>query len=949
MIKKFDFQPKYINEFSSALLDGFYLKDGETFNDALARAAEAFCYGDYELAQRIYEAAHKGWFMYASPILSNAPPGSWVKREDGLFDVADWEDKYIWEGERTKAMPISCFALEVPDSISGQMEAVSELSALSVAGGGVGLHNSIRATTDKAPGPIPYMKVMDGVIGYYKQGKCYHPDVEVLTEKGFLKFKDAAGLKVLQVGEDGSSDFVEPIEFVEMDSDGEMIRFYDSKNIDITVTPTHRMFIKDRKRVSHKKVNGKYIDNTKVVSDKYRVVNAEDVKLHRDVVFTNSVGSYMPNQSTLSPYERFLIAFQADGFVVKSACRGVAIAVGFRFKKERKVVRLKEILNACGYEYSVSEHKDGVVSFYVKTVCENKTFDWVDITQIGSAKSKEFLEEVSYWDGACRKVDKRGRYSFSYSTIIKSNSDALQAVAAIGGYKSKVTELVKEGNRQLQYNVHFSEGSEFGGENVNKEVVPYVGKVYCAVVPKGGLIVRSNGHTLVCGNTRRGACAYYMDVDHPDIMEHIKFRIPSGGDSARKADNRVQFHHAVNITDEFIDAVLSNKEFELKCPHTKEVKEVVKARYIWEEILEARALQGEPYLFKICTANRALPQSQKDKGLKIKGSNICIEVALPTNEERTFVCCLSSLNISKFEEWKNTSLVADLTRFLDNVIQFFIDNAPEELNKAVYSAVMERAIGIGTLSWHYYLQSKGIPMEGGGVGSAIHETYKIYKLIKDQAVEESKRLAVERGEPEDMKGTGLRNSALMAIAPNSNNAVILGESPSIEPISGNCYSHSTRAGTFLVKNPHLEKKLKEKYSVLLGIAENKVGDWLEDQWKFILKDNGSVQNLTYMDEVDKLVFKTGPEIDQHWIIEQSDARAQYVCQSQSLNTFFPAGCDRKYFNSVHLKFLKAPYSKSMYYARMERGVNADVAKEIERKAIKDWEPDEQSDCAACSG
>lgn len=618
-IKKFEGQPHYINDFSNALLDGFYLKEGETFNDALARASEAFCYGDYELAQRIYEAAYKGWFMFASPVLSNAPKGKWNYAGNVFGDKTEWNQKWRWDGEKTSAMPISCFALEVPDSIKGQMEANVELAALSVAGGGVGLHNSIRATTDKAPGPIPYMKTMDAIIGYYKQGK-----------------------------------------------------------------------------------------------------------------------------------------------------------------------------------------------------------------------------------------------------------------------------------------------------------------------------------------TRRGACAYYMDVSHPDIMEHIKFRIPSGGDSARKADNRVQFHHAVNITDEFIDAVFNDLDFNLVCPHTKEVKEVVKARDIWEEILEARALQGEPYLFKISHANRALPETQKKKGLKIKGSNICIEVSLPTDESRTFVCCLSSLNLAKFDEWKDTTLVADLTRFLDNVLQYFIDNAGEELKKAVYSAKMERAIGIGTLSWHYYLQSKSIPMEGGGFGSAIHETHKIYKKIKEQALEESRKLAVERGEPEDMIGSGLRNSALMAIAPNSNNAIILGESPSIEPISGNAYSHSTRAGTFLVKNPHLEKRLRV-YANELGVAEDKADAWVDDQWKIILKENGSVQGLGYMSDHDKLVFKTGPEIDQHWIIEQSDARAQYVCQSQSLNTFYPAGCDRAYFNSVHLKFLKAPYSKSMYYARMERGINADVAKEIERKAIQDWTPEAGEECLACSG
>lgn len=616
-IRKFKEQPNYINDFSKALLDGFYLKEGETFNDAIARASEAFCYGDYELAQRIYEAAWHGWFMFASPILSNAPQGHWVKSV--TRDVKTWDKEYNWVGETTYAMPISCFALEVPDTISGQMKTNVELAALSVAGGGVGLHNAIRATTDVAPGPIPYMKTMDAIIGYYKQGR-----------------------------------------------------------------------------------------------------------------------------------------------------------------------------------------------------------------------------------------------------------------------------------------------------------------------------------------TRRGACAYYMDVSHPDIMEHIKFRTPSGGDSARKADNRVQFHNAVNVTDEFVNAVVYDLDFELVCPNKGEVRGTLKARYIWEEILETRALTGEPYIFKIDTANKALPKTQIDKGLKIKGSNICIEVCLPTDKLRTFVCCLSSLNVAKEKEWPDT-LVPDLTRYLDNVLQYFIDNAPDELSKAVYSAKMERAIGIGTLGWHYYLQSENIPMEGGGFGSAIQETHKIYSRIKEQAVKASQQLAKERGEPEDMVGSGLRNSALLAIAPNSNNAVILGESPSIEAISGNAYSHSTRAGTFFVKNPHLEALLNVVCKERLLISDSKQRGWLEDQWKNIHQNNGSVQHLDYLTDHEKAVFKTAAEIDQHWVVEQADARAQYVCQSQSLNLFFPAGCDRKYFNSVHLKALTARYLKSMYYARMERGINADVAKEIERKAIEDWKPEEGEDCVACSG
>ena len=617
IIKKEE-QPAWLNEFSESLLDGFYLLPGETANDALARASEAFCMGDYDLAQRIYEAAHKGWFMFASPVLANAPVGSWEKVPDNAWhDGTNITEKYF-NGTPGAAMPISCFAMTIPDTIKGQMEANAELAALSVSGGGVGLHNMIRATTDKAPGPIPYFKTMDAIIGYYKQGR-----------------------------------------------------------------------------------------------------------------------------------------------------------------------------------------------------------------------------------------------------------------------------------------------------------------------------------------TRRGSTAAYMDVSHPDIVEHIKFRHPTGGDPARKSDNRKQFHVAVNITDEFTAALLNNDDFDLRCPHTGEVRETVKARKLWEEIMEARALTGEPYIFKIDTANRALPQAQKDKGLKINGSNICIEITLPTNNERTFVCCLSSLNLEKWDEWKDSTLVADLTVFLDNVLQYFIDAAPDELAKSVFSAKQERAIGIGTMGWHSFLMSKNIPFESGGVNSAIQYTHIIYKRIKEQAEEASMKLGAERGEAPDMEGTGRRNSHLLAIAPNSNNAIIAGVSPSIEPVSGISYAHSTRAGTHEVRNPHFDKLIREQIIPRLGVPAEDVEKWIESQWVNILQSNGSVQHLNYLTDHEKNVFKTAFELDMHWVVENADARAQYVCQSQSLNLFFPAGVSKDYFNSVHLKGITSEWLKSMYYCRMERGINADTVRDIERKALTDWSDTEE--CVACSG
>ena len=738
-------EPAYINAFSKSLLEGFYLKENETVSQALARASTGFCYGDYGLAQRLYDAAYRGWFMFASPILSNAPAGAWVKEEPGPWD---WSKQFQFfpsdPTSKNKGMPISCYSIFVGDTIKDQIDAGNELAALSVAGGGVGLHNAVRATTDKAPGPIPYMKTVDAMIGYYKQGK-----------------------------------------------------------------------------------------------------------------------------------------------------------------------------------------------------------------------------------------------------------------------------------------------------------------------------------------TRRGACAWYMDVDHPDVMEHIKFRIPTGGDSARKSDNRKQFHSAVNVTDKFIQAVLKNEDFDLVCPHTKEVRETVNARKLWHTILDTRALTGEPYIFKIDTANRALPQAQKDLGLRVNGSNICvtpetfiltdqgyvpigeledqvvnvwngeeysevtvrctgrdqpvlsvsledgryinctpghrfymkdgtvktaqelkvgdslehwvnpdgvedsdsvvfgvsdwgrrsdvfcftepkrgrgvfngiltgqcIEITLPTNEDRTFVCCLSSLNLEKYDEWKDTNLVSDLVVYLDNVIQYFIDNAPDELAKAKYSATRERAIGLGTMGWHYYLQKHGIPFESGGFGSALQKTHQIFSSIKAQAEKMSLQLGAERGEAPDMAGTGRRNSHLLAVAPNSNNAIILGTSPSIEPISKNVFPHSTRAGTHEVVNPYFVQIL-ERHA-----PEEGRDQWIQEQIQSAREHEGSVQHLDCLTDEEKVLLKTGPELDQHWVIEQADARQQYICQSQSLNLFFPAGVSAEYFNSVHLKALLAPNLKALYYARMERGVNADVVKKIERAALTDWSPEE---CVACSG
>ena len=435
------------------------------------------------------------------------------------------------------------------------------------------------------------------------------------------------------------------------------------------------------------------------------------------------------------------------------------------------------------------------------------------------------------------------------------------------------------------------------------------------------------------GKVRRGSYAAYLDVSHPDIMEFINLRLPTG-DALRKCHSS-GFHHGVNITDAFMEAVLANEDWELRDPNDNSLRETVKAQDLWEQILEIRYRTGEPYLHFIDTANRALPETQKAANLLIKHSNLCSEIHLPTNEDRTFVCCLSSLNAEKYDEWKNTSLVADLITMLDNVLEYFIHNAPKQLAKAVYSASQERALGLGVMGFHSLLQSRMIPFESLD-GQKLNE--ELFSFIKSNAVAQSYVLGGQRGEAPDMQGTGLRNSVLMACAPNANSSVLLDTSPSIEPNRANAYTHRSRAGSWPVKNTYLEKIL------------NKHKKNTSEVWQDIILSKGSVQHLDFLSDVEKSVFKTAIEIDQRWIVRLAADRQVYICQGQSVNLFFPPNCDRSYYNQTHVMAWQKGL-KATYYSRTEAAhVTSKVSAKVERIALKDHaEPEEDEGCVSCSG
>tara|TARA_S200002703_G_scaffold149187_2_gene146505 strand:- start:4241 stop:6232 length:1992 start_codon:yes stop_codon:yes gene_type:complete len=419
------------------------------------------------------------------------------------------------------------------------------------------------------------------------------------------------------------------------------------------------------------------------------------------------------------------------------------------------------------------------------------------------------------------------------------------------------------------------------------------------------------------GRTRKGSYAAYMDVSHPDIMEFLNLRIPTG-DVQRKALN---IHNAVNISDEFMHCVFEGEPWHLKDPKDNSVKETVNARKLWERILEIRFRTGEPYLNFIDTANNALPSNLKNLGLKIHGSNLCNEIHLPTSGDRTAVCCLSSLNLELYDEWKDTTIIEDLITMLDNVIQYFIDNAPDQISRARFSAERERSIGLGAMGFHSYLQKNNIPWESE---SASVKNIIIFDNIKDKSVRQSKALATVRGEYPDGIGTGLRHAHLLAIAPNASSGIILSTSPSIEPMKANAFTHRTRAGSFLVKNQYLKKVLQKH-------------DKNDDKtWSSIITNKGSVQHLTFLSDAEKSVFKTAQELNQMWVVKHAAERQRFICQGQSVNLFFPAGSEKSYVNKVHLAAWEQGL-KGLYYLRTEAKSRAEtVADKVERIALEDY-------------
>ena len=449
------------------------------------------------------------------------------------------------------------------------------------------------------------------------------------------------------------------------------------------------------------------------------------------------------------------------------------------------------------------------------------------------------------------------------------------------------------------------------------------------------------------GRTRRGSYAAYLDVSHPDILIFLEMRKPTGDQNMRCQN----LHHGINITDDFMRLIEkcmlepdADDTWELKDPHSGEVRDTIPAREMWQRILEIRMQTGEPYLHFIDTSNRMMPEFQKKLGLSIKQSNLCSEIILPTDKERTAVCCLSSLNLEYFDEWKNDSLfLADVAEMLDNVLQYFIDNAPSPVQRAIYSASRERSIGVGALGFHAYLQKNNMPWESA---MATGANIKMFKHIKEGLDAANLKLGKERGEAPDCVGTGRRFAHVMAVAPNASSSILMGNtSPSVEPFRANAYRQDTLSGSHLNKNKYLDKIIKEKCDADEKLDYNEI-------WSSIIANDGSVQHLNFLDEWQKDVYKTSMEIDQRWIVDHAANRQSYIDQAQSINLFFRPDVNVKYLHAVHYQAWKQGL-KTLYYCRSEKLAKADkVAKKIERQVIEEIDLKQLASeeiCLACEG
>ena len=607
--------------------------------------------------------------------------------------------------------------------------------------------------------------------------------------------------------------------------------------------------------------------------------------------------------------------------------------------KKKPVIKTTDNSRKIETVKQVRSRDDLLTDFGKKTLVDRYLLPEENYQDMFSRVSEAYADDTAH---AQRLYDYMSRLWFMPATPVLSNGGAdrglpiscfLNAVddsldSIVGAWTENVWLASNGGGIGTYWGNVRSIGERIGRAGKTSGIIPFI------------RVMDSLTLAISQGSLRRGSAAVYLDIHHPEIEEFLEIRKPSG-DFNRKSLN---LHHGLNITDDFMDAVKNDEDFGLRSPHTGEIIKEISARKLWQKILEMRLQTGEPYMIFSDTVNNALAKHQHDQGLRVQQSNLCAEIMLPTGldkygKQRTAVCCLSSINAEKYDEWKNDEgFIEDIMRFLDNVLQDFIDNAPDKMKDAKYSAMRERSVGLGLMGFHSMLQSKSIPFE-----SAMAKSFnnRLFSHIRRGADAASVKLAEERGACPDAAEAGVmeRFSHKMAVAPTASISIICGgTSAGIEPIPANIYTHKTLSGSFTVKNRLLEELLESK-----GLNTDEV-------WGTILENEGSVQFMDELDEHEKATFRTAFEIDQRWVIEHAADRAPYICQAQSLNIFLEGDIDKWDLHMLHWQAWEKGV-KSLYYCRSKSIQRASFAgaedKTDMEKSMEAAAPTDYEECLAC--
>jgi ribonucleoside-diphosphate reductase alpha chain len=916
------------------LQDGYMLPDEDSPQDSIARAAKAWSAGDEELAQRLYDYASQHWFFFASPVLSNAPSDSLPAR----------------------GMPISCFVGDTPIITDSGFTEIQDIKKGDKVLTHKGRFRKVLATKSSRSNDL-YKVVVD---------KRRTP----LTVTGnHLLLTNVGWVRVDELKKDThliATDYRADIKEEEYDisicnSNTPSAQFKRSQLFEkVSVTKELAWALGFWFAEGCTSSNGavRVTHGTEEPCKKWADIIASSFGLGSGIVtssrtwfngevYSKTLQEWFDEEFGKGCTEKTLtdwIVALPKG-CLEEFWEGFYLGDGFKTAKVKAVevtnpkliAGFHLILNKLGVKHSLQLRKrtpagrfNGIITLsnnQDKRI--NRGIEFLD----GLIYSK--ILEVTNLDieDTVYDIQVEEDESFSAAGVIAHNcflNYVTDSRTGINEHWSENTWLASAGGGIGGYWGELrSIGEKTSAGNATTGIIPFL-----KVVDTQMLAVKQ-------GNIRRGGYAAYLDISHPESEEFIRIRQVENGDINRKCQN---LHHGINVTDKFMSAVEEDLPFDLIDPHSKNVVKTVNAREIWQTILRMRYETGEPYIHFVDTTNKLRPEALKELGLPITQSNLCSEITLPTgidhqDKMRTAVCCLSSLNLEKFDEWKDTNIVKDLVTMLDNVLDYYIENT--NIDTARYSALRERSIGIGTMGFHSYLQSKSIPFDSP---IAVGQTNRIYAHIRKEAEEQTEELGKLRGSCPDyleytvkagIKGAR-RNLHLLAIAPNASSSIICGNtSPSVEPLRANSYTQKTLTGTITYKNKFLD-----------SIIRTRTEDAKEYKkvWKSINDNRGSVQHVDILTEQEKQVFKTAIEIDQQWVVEHASHRQNYVDQSQSINLFFPPNCDKGYLNKVHLAAYKKGL-KTLYYCRTEASSRVEnINVKVEKHTF-----DVAEGCLSCEG